>query len=320
MARPMVKGALVTTWAVAMAAMGCSETPLPELRYTPEQLNAASTGSSPELDSYGPSAAATPAPYVAPPAEPTTPPPAVASVRVIHASPDRAAASVDVYLDDIGTAGVSALAYKSISPALATPTGEHRVSLQRAGVASATPRVVSAQTPPLEGDAQYTAIAHGLTAGTPRLAVTVGRDDLTVPPAGTTRARFFHAITGLGAVDLCTAAIAARPAANGVAAAPARPATAVFENVAYGAFSSAYANVPAAGVVTLQVRARANAAARACAGVVRGTVSVTPPDQGVVTLVAVGRAVGAPAVARELLMCTDRVSEGAPRCAAIAIR
>jgi hypothetical protein len=53
---------------------------------------------------------------------------------------------------------------------------------------------------------------------------------------------------------------------------------------------------------------------------VRGTVTVTPPSASVVTTVAVGRVVGAPAVPRELLVCLDAPVSGAPSCAAVAIR
>ncbi len=109
-------------------------------------------------------------------------------------------------------------------------------------------------------------------------------------------------------------------------AAPPRavPAAPVLQNVAYGAFASAehdgqqshYVHVPAGAALTLQVRAHA---ARPCAGLLRGTVTLTPADQSVVTAVAVGR-VTAPLAPRALLLCSDGTYEGAPSCTPVAIR
>lgn len=316
MRRSRVTGIGGVSAAALVAVTGCGETPIPQARYTPEQLNSSAV---PNLADDGVQSA--PRVEELPPPAPPPAPPAPARVRVIHASPDRAAASVDVYLGDVATPAVSALAYKAIAGAVDAPAGAaHRVSLQRAGVAASAARVASAQTPEVESGAQYTAVAFGLATGAPALGVAVGRDETAEPEAGQARARFFHALVGLGAVDLCTAATPAVAARAGQAARPAQPPRAVFENVAFGTFSSGYAAVPAGAPVALQVRLRASASARACAGLVRGAVTLTPGDRAVVTAVAVGRAVGAPAVSRELLVCPDRVAEGAPTCATVAIR
>ncbi|MEZ4392737.1 MAG: DUF4397 domain-containing protein [Polyangiales bacterium] len=252
-----------------------------------EVLNAAAQGPL-EDDSFGaPRRAAEP---VAPPVE--APPPATASVRVIHASPDRAAASVDVYVGGNGTPGASALAFRHAAGPLSVPTGAQPLAVRAAGAAAAAPL--------LSGDSPSSGLAHlhrrrlrarGQRPDAPR-ARRRG-DDETAPEASSARVRLFHAVAGLSAVDVCT------PAAPARAGSPARPAAAIFANAAYGAFTD-YVAVPAGAAVTLQLRARN---ARPCAGLLRGTVSLTPAE-GVATLVATGRvAPGANNVPRVLLVC-----------------
>ncbi len=293
---------------------GCSSTPRPvPAVFTAEQLNAVAVPAL-EDDSAGPPMR--PA-NTTPPAPPPPPPPA--RVRAIHASPDRGAASVDVYLGEAGTAGITALRFKNIAGPI-DATGEVQVALRAAGAATTVAAVVSLTTPVLDADRQYTVIAHGIAGGRAphALGLVLGADETTQPEAGHARARFFHGVVGLGAVDVCIPAVPAR------APAAARPAVTVFANVAYGQFGnaggSAYAEVTPSVAATLQMRAQN---ARPCTGVVRGTVTVTPPDRGVITTVAVGRVAGAlpagPVVPRELLVCPD-VSEGAPSCTAVAIR
>jgi hypothetical protein len=238
---------------------------------------------------------------------------------VIHASPDRAAASVSVFLDDSTVAAVQAVRFKAIAGYLEVPSGEHRVSVRAARAPVGATPLVASPTPSLDPGARYTAIVHGLASTAPRLAIAVSTDTLMQPDAGKARVRFFHALVGLGAVDVCTVA---QPARAAVAAAPNRPAqparaavpaASVFTNVAYGAFGD-YTEVLAGAPVTLQVRAQG---AQPCAGAVRGTVTLTPADRAVVTAVAVGRA---PAVARQLLVCGDAPVSGPPSCAALPIR
>lgn len=244
---------------------------------------------------------------------------------MIHASPDRAASSVSVFIDSSEVAAVQGIAYRSIAGAVRLTPAAHPVVV-RSAAASAT-SLLTFDTPELSEGQRYTAVVHGFSAGAPRLAVAIAQDSETQPDAGKARVRFFHALAGLGAVDLCTAAIAARaaqPAAGGrpaqpaIAAAPAAP---VFSNVAYGSFAAngqeSYAEVASGAAITLQVRAQN---ARPCTGLVRGTVRVTPADRAVLTAVAVGRLGGAPAVPRQLLLCTDAPTDGAPTCTPSAIQ
>lgn len=305
----------------ALAACGASPTP-PAATYTTEQLNAAA-GPSLNDDSLGATgAASTSAPMPDTGVVDEPPPPAPAGLRVIHASPDRAAATASVFLDDAQVAAVQALRYKSVAGYLQLPAGEHAVVVRAVGAPATASPALSTRTPGLDAGRGYTAVVHGLTGAAPRLALAASADETTQPEAGKARVRFFHALVGLGAVDICrpgAAATPARPAANGQPAQPARPAQpaeALFANVAYGAFA-AYADVTAGHPVTLQIRAQN---ARPCTGLVRGTVTVNPADRAVLTAVAVGRVAGAPPVARELLLCADGAVDGAPTCNAVAIR
>lgn len=300
----------VSTLAALLSA--CGSTPPPARQpLTAEQLNAFAQAPV-EDDSLGaPRAAASATPM----AEPEPEPPPTASVRVIHACPDRAAASVDVYVGANGTAAASALAFRSAAGPVSVPVGEQAVAVRAAGAANDAAALVSANTPALEASRTYTAAALGLAgnAQTP-LAIVAAADDDTAPEAGNARVRLLHAVAGLGAVDVCTAPVAARPAAAGRPAVAAQPARAIFANAAYGAFTD-YVAVPAGAAVTLQLRLRA---ARPCAGALRGAVSLTPAE-GIATLVATGRvAVGPNNVPRVLLVCPQG-GEGAT-CTAAPVR
>lgn len=313
----MSKPLMIPVLALA-ASCGGSADNQPRATLTAEQLNSVARPA-PEDDSLGaPQGQSTAAPSTSPD-EPPPPPPA-ARLRVIHASPDRAAASVDVYLDDMATAGVSALAFRGVAGALEVPAGEHAVHLRRAGAATSVAPTLTAHTPGLTASGHYTAIAHGLTNAAPRLALTVGQDQTTPPDAGHARIRLFHALVGLGAVDVCLPGAVARPAAAGHPAVAATPPTALVTNMAYGAFGQGsdggYVDVPAGTAVTVQLRAHA---ARACTGAALGGATLTAPDRGLVTVVAVGRVGGAPPAPKQLLVCPEG-GDGAPSCTAVAVR
>lgn len=306
---------------LALAA-GCGgATPAPAPAYTAEQLNAIAGRLYDEDSNASAGAVPAPAPDDGGGGEAAPPPPQPAGIRVIHASPDRALGSVSAFLDDSAVAAVQGLAYKGIAGYLEVTPGAHGLALRRASAPAAAPPALSLRTDELDAAARYTAVVYGLAAGTPRLAVAVGTDMLGLPEEGKARVRFFHALVGVGAVDLCLAGRPARAAAPNQPAQAAVPASPVFANVVYGAFGAAqggqYTDVAAGAPVTLQVRAQN---ARACTGALRGTVTLTPASASVVTAVAVGRAVGAPPVARELLVCADAPVSGAPSCAAVPIR
>ncbi len=239
------------------------------------------------------------------------PPPAAAHVRVIHASPEAAAATVAVYMDTGATPAIPSLAYKAAAGYADAPAGQHAVAVRPAAAAADSAPAISAQTPALEGDHYYTAIAHGLASAHNALAISFAEDNGARPEAGHAALRFFHALNGVAAVDLCLPGATARAAG-----------TPVFTNVAYGAFatpasgSGQYADVPAGSAVRIQVRAHA---ATACSGAVAGVVTITPEDRSVVTAVAVGNA-GRPAVTKEVLVCTDAPAvTGASSCTAVPI-
>ena len=314
----------VSIAALTLCACGSAAPTFPTY-YTADQLNAAAQRSLPG-DGFG--APPRTEESAAPGGEPPPPPePSPAGLRVIHASPDRAAASVSVFIDGSEVAAVQGIAYRSIAGAVRLTPQTHPMVVRSAASNAAT--LITAETPALAEGQRYTAIIHGLAAGAVHITATFGPDSETQPDAGKTHVRFFHALVGLGPVDVCTAPVAARPAqpaAAGRAAQPAvaaQPAAPVFANVAYGSFATAsgsqdaYAEVPSGSPITLQVRAQN---ARPCTGLVRGTVRVTPADRAVITAVAIGRVVGAPAAPRQLLVCTDAPTDGAPSCSPVAIQ
>ncbi len=320
--RPSDHRSLLALSLVLGACGGTSEFH-PPVAYTAAQLNGGAQPGLPEQDPGAPTPVTRPS--YSPDGTPTEAP-RMASVRVIHASPDRAAASVDLYVDELPTPIATAVAYRSILGAVEVPSGEHAIHVRPAGTAVTVAPAFTGHTPALEADHRYTVIAHGLVGGAAPhgLALAADADSTASPEAGTAHVRFFHAIVGLGAVDLCRPATPARPAAAAQPARPAVPAAAVVENVAYGAFastgrdgqSSHYLPVPAGSALTLQIRAHA---ARACTGALRGTVTLTPADRSVVTAVAVGRAT-APMAPRALLLCSDGTYDGAPSCTPAPIR
>jgi hypothetical protein len=308
---------------VVLGACGGSSEFHPPAMYTAAQLNAGAQVGLPEEDPGSP-------PPLNRPAYPTPGAPVeaarVATIRVIHASPDRAAASVDLYVDDSGVPIATAVAYRGIVGPVEVPAGEHAIHVRAAGSAATTAPAFTGHTPALEGNHHYTVIAHGLVGGAAphALALAADADATPTPEAGTAHVRFFHAIVGLGPVDLCRPGTPAHPAATGQPARPATLPTALLHDVGYGTFGSAehdgatshYVHVPAGSPLTLQIRAHA---ARGCAGLLRGTVTVTPAEQSVVTAVAVGRAT-APLSPRALLVCAESAGDGAPSCTPTPIR
>lgn len=220
--------------------------------------------------------------------------PAPAHVRMIQASPDASAATVALYMDGAATASVPSLAYKAATAYADVPAGSHQCAMRPAAAAADSAPSLQTAASELAAGVSYTMISHGLATGTPALAMASAADDGPTPDATHASLRFFHALVGVANVDICLPGATARAAG-----------TPVFTNVAYGAFG-AWASVPAGAAVTLQIRA-ANEATP-CSGRQAGSVSITPTS-GVWTAVAVGRATGRPAVAKELLLVADGASE-----------
>ncbi len=303
----VVPSTSVLALTLAVAGCGSAPAPAPTAHYSAEELNNAARPGLPEEDPDAPLPATTAAS-----AQAVAPPP-MAAVRVIHASPDRPLASVDLYLNDQTTPAATALAYRSITGALRVTPGEHAVPVRIAGTAATEAAPATAHTPALEGDHRYTVIAH---TGAHGVAFAAADDDLAAPDAGHAKVRFFHAVVGVPAVDVCRPATPARAAAAGHPAEPAHPATAVFANVAPGTFGTeGYVDVVGGAAVTLQLRGHG---ARPCAGAALGAVTFTPADRSVTTAVAVGRTTP-PAAPRALLLCSDGTFEGEPTCVGHAL-
>jgi hypothetical protein len=243
------------------------------------------------------------------------PPPVMSSaemahLRIIHASPDPLAANVAVYVDNASSA-TGTVQYRNAAGYLDLPSGTHSVAVRPAAAPSSTPPAMQASTPALQANHYYTVIAHGLTSGTPGLAVAAAQDENTQPASGQASLRFFHAIAGMNTVDICA------PGPN-----PRAPGVPVFAGVSYGAWGQAvtgrgsYATVPAGQNVRLQVRGRSSPP---CRGAVLGTLAATAPDRAVVTSVAIGNVTANPPVQPEMLVCIDAPLSGPSTCAPVPI-
>lgn len=241
-------------------------------------------------------------------AAPTVPPPVMGHVRLLNASPDPHAALLTLS-PRTGSPVVSGVGYKSAQPWVEVPQGEFQGTIT--GDVPTNPFTAGSLFTTSDGP-YLTLFAYGISGPGGGFATTALADRPGGPaPDGTARVRFFHALVGVGAVDVCVPGATARAAG-----------TAVWANTGFGRRGQAsddtygYASVPAGAEVTLQVRA-ANEA-RPCSGAIAGVVRLTPPAHGVLTAVAVGRATGTPAAARELLLCSDDHS-AAPSCSSVAI-
>lgn len=238
-----------------------------------------------------------------PPAQPAQPA-GTALVRVIHASPDPMAAGVTAYLDN-GTTPVANLTYRAAEGYTRLPAGTHTVQARLPNMPPTAPPVLQWTTPAFQPEHAYTVIAHGLASelSGPPVTFVPEEDTLQPAPAGSARLRFFHALVGGPAVDVCLGNAAA------------------FANVSYGQWGSGsegrYAVAPA-GNGTLTVR---RAGGAPCTGQPVGSVSAAVPPGANVTLVAVGRlAHGRGAVAPEVLVCQDQPLAGPSRCAPTPLR
>ena len=159
-----------------------------------------------------------------------TAPPAVAQVRVVHASPD--APNVDVLVDD--ATALTNVAFRASSGFLEVPAGTRRLRVRATGT---TTTVIDANVPFVNGGA-YTVLATGLLAG---IAPVVAEDNLTDPAAGQVKLRVIHAAPAAAGVDVYATA----PGAD------INTATPVLTNVAFRAVSG-YLTVPA-GTYQLRV-------------------------------------------------------------------
>lgn len=240
-------------------------------------------------------------PEPAPEPEPP-PPPAPGRARVIHAAAGAASAEVT------GTAGDAALGAAAFKSATAygevVGGGEVSVSL-----ADGTP--VTAAGP--AAGAPGTVVVYS-DATTPANLAALALVDEQGTVMGQQRARLVNALLGAATLDLCLPGETARS-----------PGTTIFMGVAYGdvggipAFPSRYQPVTFAGPeVRVQVRVGAE---NPCSGRVIGTATLPEIDINAphnITIVAVGRMTGRPAVAKELLICQDAPGDGS--CVSVPVR
>jgi hypothetical protein len=121
-------------------------------------------------------------------------------LRMMHLSPDTP--SVDAYIDSVSDPDVgvvlSAVRYGDVSPYQRVPAGTYTVSARAAGADPAGPPVL-ATTVTVAPGAATTIAGVGFFAD---LGFTVLPDDLTLPPAGQSRARVVNAAATASPLDL----------------------------------------------------------------------------------------------------------------------
>jgi len=134
--------------------------------------------------------------------------PAPALVRVVHAISN--APGVDVYVDDAIPPGLTNVTFTTYSPYLQVPAGSRTIVIRQNPSLPSGPALLSATLLLLPGQA-YTVVARGLIGGSgdqaPGLTTTV--DDLSPPPAGSTKFRVFHFVPTAPAVDVRAAGVTA---------------------------------------------------------------------------------------------------------------
>ncbi len=270
---------------IALSVAACSGSSATHAPTTPQPASAAPVAA---VDP-------TPAPAAPEPAAPVVRLPA--QVIVVHAVPVPEAASVNLFLDNSAEPAFPALAFGARSGARATAPGPNHLTVRPAAAANDSPPLARLESTDLDADKTYLLIAHGggTSGSNPQLSVT---DDTSPPEAadGAVRLRFFHGISGVGAIDVCLPGATARA-----------PATPVFVNSANGVWATPmganhvgdYASIAPSDAVRLQVRERND---RPCVGGVLGVVTLNlTAAHGVSTAVALGRATAAPLP--QVLLC-----------------
>jgi len=121
-------------------------------------------------------------------------------LRMMHLSPDTP--SVDAYIDSVSSPGggvvLPAVTYGDVSPYQTVPAGTYTVSARAAGADPASPPVL-ATTVTVAGGTATTIAGVGFFA---ELGFAVLPDDLTLPPAGQSRARVVNAAATGSPLDL----------------------------------------------------------------------------------------------------------------------
>jgi hypothetical protein len=115
---------------------------------------------------------------------------AVGYVRLAHLSPDTP--DVDVYLSSVSGGSPQVfpgVGYGTVSTYLAVPTGTYAVAMRAAGAPATDPPVLTT-TVTVEDGRAYTVAGVGTHAA---LGLKVIDDDLSLPPAGTSKVRIIQA-------------------------------------------------------------------------------------------------------------------------------
>ena len=242
--------------------------------------------------------------FAATPTPPPPPPPTEVSLRLIHAaaSASKVPVSATFTAEEGDQPLAEALEFGSTSAYSEATLAPDSTKIAMAVTAEGFEAPSGEQ--PVSDGAHHTFIVFSAPDTTDQLDLAVTLDEGSGPEEGM-KARFFHALVGWDAVDVCT------PGATSKA--PGEP---VFTNVGYGGFASiGYQPIPPE---TKQLKIRVANEETPCSGKVIGGVTLQPPE-GVdpsgknLTLIAIGRAKGRPAVAKALLVCTDSPDE-APAC------
>jgi hypothetical protein len=245
---------------------------------------------------------------------PPPPPPTPARVRVIHASVDSLLASLSVYVDGAPTPIAGGIAAGSAA-LTELPPGVHQFGVRPAEGDAATPALFEFTTSSLAEGVPYTFVVHGLAGSAGATLGIVAAADDTAPGASgdTVPARFFHAIAGVGPVDVCKPGARTRDAA-----------TPIFANVTYGTFGTpsgegargTWANVSTGVASRIQVRSAH--ASRPCSGNVVGNASIAFDSGAATTLVGTGRHGQGrrdPGTPKQILVC----GAGSASCSAVAL-
>jgi len=220
-----------------------------------------------------------------------------ALVRVIHASPDTMASNVVIYLDNSRAPSIPNIAYRQAVGYQAASAGSHLVQARLPGFAADSPPVLSWNTPAFAAGHAYTVVAYGLASelAGPPVAFAAVEDLNEAPAANVAQMRFFHALVGGPAVDLCTTG------------------TVVFQGVRYGTWGTGQMGRYVQGPPGTAVFALRQSGGAPCSGQPLGTVQMAFGPASNSTLIAVGRT-GRGGVAPDLLHCTDTPLRGPTAC------
>ncbi len=255
-------------------ALGCGGSPPPRTDTAPATAEPAATTAAPE-------------PEIDPLA-------GDAQIRFLHVATRATQTAVDGFGVDMDTPLFPGAAYKvpTAYAKVATSAGDVALLVRGQGLAEFT---VQANVPP---GSHNTVFVISDPASAEGLQLVTVDDDAPRAPAEAVRVRFFHALAGASAVDVC------------VAGAGRAPATLLFPGVGYGALA-AYLDLPSPPPVRLQVR---QASENECAGRQIGVVELAATEEhGLlgqnVTLVALGalrQPRGRPDVESEVLVSIDQ--------------